>query len=88
MIDIKSRWQSATDRGTWNARGASFVAKLQATKAVWFPPTPEGAVKKTASTAKKTSKRAAKKTTSGAKRTSGAARKTSGTTKKAAKKSA
>lgn len=81
MIDIKSRWRSATDRGVWSARGASFVAKAKATKAVWFPPSADKAVKKTASTAKRTTKRTAKKT-------SGGAKKTTGTAKKATKKTA
>ena len=41
MIEIKSGWKSVTDRERWAARGASFVAKAKATKAVWFPPKPE-----------------------------------------------
>ena len=72
MIEIKSRWQSVTDRERWAARGASFVTKAKATKVVWFPPKPVETGKKAASTAKKATKNAAKKTT---KKTTGAAKK-------------
>ena len=58
MIEIKSGWKSVTDRQRWAARGASFVAKAKATKAVWFPPQPADAGKNAASTAKKTTKKA------------------------------
>jgi hypothetical protein len=68
MIEIKSPWKSVTDRGKWAARGASFVAKATATKAVWFPPKPVETGKKAASTAKKTSKKATKKTTGASKK--------------------
>ena len=71
MIEIKSRWQSVTDRERWAARGASFVTKAKATKVVWFPPKPVETGKKAASTAKK----ATKKTTGGSKRMSDAAKK-------------
>jgi hypothetical protein len=67
MIDIKSRVQSVTDREKWAARGASFVAKAKATKAVWFPPEPVETGKKTTKRATKKATGAAKKTTSGAK---------------------
>ena len=53
MIEIKSGWKSVTDRERWAARGASFVAKAKATKAVWFPPKPADAGKKAASTARR-----------------------------------
>jgi hypothetical protein len=86
MIDIKTHWQSATDRGKWSARGAAFVTKVKATKAVWFPPQPAKTGTKAVSAAKRTTKSAAKKTTSGAKKTSSRPRKTAA--KKAAKKSA
>lgn len=76
MIDIKSRLDGVTDRGVWAARGASFVAKVKATKAVWFPPQPVEAGGKTTSTAKKATKRTTKKTTAAAKKASGAAKKT------------
>jgi hypothetical protein len=76
MLDIASRWNGVTDRERWAARGASFVAKLKATKVVWFPPEPVETGKKTAATAKKTTKRATKKTAAAAKKS------TSGTTKK------
>ena len=69
MIEIKSRWESVTDREKWAARGASFVAKAKATKVVWFPPKPAETGKKAASTAKKATKRATKKTTGAAKKT-------------------
>jgi len=63
MIEFTSLWKGATDRGKWAARGASFVAKAKATKAVWFPPSPEDSGTKAASTAKKATKKATKKTT-------------------------
>jgi hypothetical protein len=69
MVEIKRRWESATDRDKWAARGASFVAKAKATKAVWFPPEPVETGKKAASTAKKGTKRATKKATGAAKKT-------------------
>ena len=68
MVEIKSRWESATDRDKWAARGASFVAKAKATKAVWFPPEPVETGKKAASTAKKGTKRTTKKATGAAKK--------------------
>ena len=49
MIEIKSRWKSVTDNEKWAARGASFVAKVKATKMVWFPPRPGDTGKKAAS---------------------------------------
>ena len=81
MIDIKDRWTSVTDREKWAARGGSFVAKLKATKVVWFPPEPVETGKKAASTAKKTTKRAANKTTGAARKKSVAAKTTSGSKK-------
>ncbi len=75
MIEIKSGWQSVTNREKWAARGASFVAKAKATKVVWFPPEPVQTGKKAASTAKKAAKKptgAAKKPT---KKATGAAKK-------------
>ena len=68
MIEIKSRLKSVTDTEKWAARGASFVAKAKATKAVWFPPEPAETVNKAASTAKKSTKKTAKKTTGAAKK--------------------
>ena len=85
MIEIKSGLKSVTDREKWAARGASFVAKAKATKAVWFPPEPVETGKKAGSTARKATKRATSKTTGAAGKTTGAAGKT---TKKAAKKPA
>jgi hypothetical protein len=81
MIDVKGQLKGVTDRGTWAARRTSFVAKVKATKMVWFPPEPAETGKKAASTAKKTTKRAAKKTTGTAKRTTGAAKKTTAAAK-------
>ena len=76
-MDINSRVKSVTDREKWSARGATFVTKAKATKAVWFPPKPVETSKKAASTAKKTTKRAAKKTTAAAKSTKGTKKVTS-----------
>jgi hypothetical protein len=82
MIEIKSRWKSVTDSERWAARGASFVTKAKATKAVWFPPKPVETGKKAASTARKTTKKttdAGKETT---KKTAGVAKKTANGTRK------
>ena len=68
MTDLKSAWKSVTDREHWAARGATFVAKVKATKAVWFPPQPAETGKKAASGARKTTKRASKKATGAARR--------------------
>ena len=48
MIPLKNQLESVTDRQMWAARGASFMAKLKATKAVWFPPQPVEIVSNTA----------------------------------------
>lgn len=86
MIPLKNQLESVTDRQMWAARGASFMAKLKATKAVWFAG-PEKNVKNAAATAKK----AAKKSTGGgknaAKKSTGAAKKAGSGTKKAAARS-
>jgi len=79
MFEIKSRLNSVTDREEWAARGASFVAKVKATKAVWFPPQPVETGKKAVSTARKATTGATRKTT---KKTTGAAKKTTGAAKK------
>ena len=84
MSEIKNRWKSVADREKWAARGASFVAKAKATKAVWFPPEPVETGRKAASTAKKTTKRATKKTAGAAKKTPAAAKKATKSTKKVA----
>jgi hypothetical protein len=76
MIEFTSLWKGATDRGKWAARGATFVAKAKATKAVWFPPSPEDSGKKAASRAKKATKKTTAKTTK--KATSAAKKTTSG----------
>ena len=78
MTSLNSAWKSVTDRERWAPRGASFVAKVKATKAVWFPPKPAETGKKAASRARKTTKRASKKTTGAAKKTTGAAKKVTG----------
>lgn len=80
-MDINSGLKSVTDREMWAARGASFVTKVKATKAVWFPPKPVKTTKKAAATAKKTTKRAAKKTTGAAKKSTAAASSTKGAKK-------
>ena len=85
MIEIKSRLKSVTDKEKWAARGASFVAKTKATRAVWFPPKPLETGKAAGSTAKKTTKSATKKATGSAKKTTGSAKKTTGSAKKTTK---
>ncbi|NUP32456.1 MAG: hypothetical protein HOU01_12140 [Streptomycetaceae bacterium] len=75
MIGIEDQLKSVTDRATWTARGASFVAKVKATKVVWFPPRPEKTGKRAASAAKGTAR----------KTTSGTARKATGASKRATK---
>jgi hypothetical protein len=83
MFDLKSGWQSVTDREKWAARRASFVAKLKATKVVWSTPQPAETGKKAAAAAGKATKRASKKATSSAKKTTSTAKKTTGAAKKA-----
>jgi hypothetical protein len=78
-MDINSRVKNLTDKGKWSARGASFMTKAKATKAVWFPPQPVETSRKAGSTAKKSSKRAAKRTTGTAR--AAAAKSTKGTKK-------
>lgn len=78
MIEIKSRWNNIADREAWVARGASFVTKLKATKAVWFPPEPAEVGTKAATTAKKA-------TTATTKKTAGAATKATRGAQEAAK---
>jgi len=82
MSDLKSRWKSVSDKKKWAARGGSFVVKVKATKAVWFPPEPVGTGKKAASTTDKATKKAAKKATT---KTTSAAKKTSSGAKNATK---
>ena len=91
MIDLKSPLKSATDRGAWAERGSTFVAKVQATKLVWFPPEPVKSGTKAATRATKATKKAAggatKKTTrtatSAAKKSSSGTKKATGAAKKA-----
>jgi hypothetical protein len=90
MMDVGRRLRNVTDRETWAARGASFVAKAKATKAVWFPPGPVGSATKAASSAKKATKKTARTGGKATRKTTGAgkqaAKKTSGAAKKATKK--
>ena len=81
MFEINSRLKSVTDTERWAARGASFMAKVKATKAVWFPPEPVETGKKAVSAAKKSTTGATRKTTGAAKKTA-AAKKTTGAAKK------
>lgn len=62
MSDLNTRLKSVVDRQRWRARGSAFVAKLEATRAVWFPP-------QSAKSATRTGKKAAKRTTGTAKKT-------------------
>jgi hypothetical protein len=73
----EARWKSVSNRAKWAARGASFVAKVKATKVVWFPPKPVETAKRAASTAEDETIRTAKTTR-------GALQGTTGTAKKAA----
>jgi len=83
MIDIKSPLKGVRDRERLAALGASFVAKVKATKVVWFPPAPLEAGEKVASTTTKATKKASAKATGAAERTTA---KTPGAAKKATKK--
>jgi len=83
MIDIKSPLKGVRDRERLAALGASFVAKVKATKVVWFPPAPLEAGAKVASTTTKATKKASAKATGAAERTTA---KTPGAAKKATKK--
>ena len=82
MSAFKSRWQSISDREKWAARGATFVVKAKATKAVWLPPKPVETGTKATSRAEKATKQVADEAT---KKTTGAAKKTSHGTKNATK---
>jgi hypothetical protein len=93
MMAIKSSLRNASDKEKWAARGATFVAKVKATKLVWFPPDPLLTGERAAGIAAKASTQAAtgaakkttgaaKKTTRPAKKTTGAAKKTTGAAKK------
>lgn len=78
MIDLRSQLSSAADREKWAARGASFIAKTKATKAVWFPPEPVETSRKAAGTAKRTTRRVTKKASGAAKKPAGSAKKAAG----------
>jgi hypothetical protein len=45
MFDMKSRLQTVANKEKWASRGASVMAKVKATKLVWFPPKPAQAGK-------------------------------------------
>jgi hypothetical protein len=75
MIEIRSRLTSVGDRAKWAERGSSFMAKVKATKVVWFPPAPVETAKKGTSSGKKAAKRATKKSTAAAKKPTAAAKK-------------
>ena len=86
MTKISDPLKSVVDKEQWATRGATFMAKVKATKVVWFPPGPAETGEKVASRAKKATKRtggAAKKT---AKKTTGAVKKAGGSRTKAATK--
>jgi hypothetical protein len=85
-MEFKRQLESVTDRDQWRVRGAEFVAKVKATKLVWFPPRPASAAGTAAGTAKKATKQATKKSTSATKRSTGAAKRSAATAKKPAKK--
>jgi hypothetical protein len=88
MTKIKDPLKSVVDKGQWATRGATFMAKVKATKMVWFPPGPVETGEEAASTAKNATRRtggAARKT---AKKTTGAAKKAGGPQTKAATKRA
>ena len=68
MVELKSGLKSVTDKKQWADRGAAFVAKVKATKAVWFPPEPVKTGKQAASTAKKATKKSTRKTTAAARK--------------------
>ena len=76
-MGVQGRWKSVTNKQKWRARGATFMAKAKATKAVWFPPKPAATANKAAATAKKSAKRTTRKTTAAAKKTKSAAKKVS-----------
>jgi hypothetical protein len=84
MIQLRNQLESVTDRQKWAAAGASFMAKLKATKVVWFPPGPEKNVKNTASTAKKTAKKSTGSAKKAARKSTGGAKKAGSGTKKVA----
>jgi len=80
MMQLEDRLKAVkgvADREKWRARTASFVAKLKATKLVWFPPEPEKAGRATRATAKRTTKKAAAKSNGAAKKTARSAKKVS-----------
>ncbi len=74
MIELKSGLRSVTDKEQWAERGASFVAKVKGTKAVWFPPEPAKTGKQVASTTKKATKKPTRKTTAAARKSAAGAK--------------
>jgi hypothetical protein len=73
-MDLNTQLRELGDRAAWAQRGASFMTKLRATKAVWFPPQPAKTGRKAAATVEKGTKRSAKKTTRTAKKATAAAK--------------
>jgi hypothetical protein len=59
MMDLAGPLKGVTDRDAWSTRGASFKAKLVATKEIWLPPTPSDAPRKAGSAARGSTKKAA-----------------------------
>lgn len=92
MVEITNRVKGVADKERWAVRGASFVAKLKATKVVWFPPKPvetgagaaSAATQASTKAATRTSRKAASTTTGAAKKSAGAAKKSTGAAKKSA----
>lgn len=78
----ETKWKSVRNRAKWAARGASFLAKVKATKVVWFPPKPVETAKKTASTAEDETMRVAKTTSDALRRTTGTGKKAPSKAKK------
>jgi hypothetical protein len=83
MIDIQHGLKQVASRERWAARGASFMVKVKATKAVWFPPEP---AKSGQSATKKAAGKPASKTSGAVKKAAGGTKKKTGAAKTAAKK--
>lgn len=81
MMDLAGPLKGVTDRDAWSTRGASFKAKLVATKEIWLPPTPSDAPRKAGSAARG-SKKAASTRKRATKKASGTATKAASTRKK------
>jgi hypothetical protein len=75
MSQVISGLKRVTAKPNWAGRGASFMAKVKATKAVWLPPKPTKTGKQAASTAKKTARKTTGKSAAAVKKSTGRARK-------------